>query len=128
MEKVFQFPLTPVPLSIGHIDGALNKTDKAKLLHRLEKVVESEPLEEIDAVIIDAMFYLHTIVNPPSSYGKIALDILQKICSMAPRVDFVCENYQNPSIKDIERIRHGAVETTFTITGPEQKRPRVCSS
>ena len=87
LEKVFQFPLTPVPLSIGHIDGALNKTDKAKLLHRLAKVVESEPPEEIDAAIIDVMFYLHTIVNPPSSYGKIALDILQKICSMAPRVD-----------------------------------------
>ena len=112
LEKVFQFPLTPVPLSLSHLDGSINKTDKSKLLHKLEEKVESNLPQKIDTMITDAMFLLHTIINPPSSFGKLAEELLQKICSMAPRIDFVCENYQIPSIKDIERNRRGAEETT----------------
>ena len=36
LEKVFSFPLTPVPLSLAHVDGSINKTDKAKLMHKIE--------------------------------------------------------------------------------------------
>ena len=63
LEKVFRYPFIPVPLSLAHIDGSINKTDKAKLLHVLEKKVESTPPESssIDTVIIDAMFFLHTL-------------------------------------------------------------------
>ena len=34
--KVFSYPLIPVPLSLSQLDGAMNKTDKAKLMHALE--------------------------------------------------------------------------------------------
>ena len=37
MEKVFTFPLTPVPLTLVSSTGHMNKTDKSKLLHRLEQ-------------------------------------------------------------------------------------------
>ena len=65
LAKVFQFPLTPVPLFLTHIDGTPNKTDKAKLLHHLEKLVETEAPTHTDIVLIDAMFFLHTLIDPP---------------------------------------------------------------
>lgn len=37
LEKVLCFPITPMPLSLCHIDchiGSLNKTDKSVLIHR----------------------------------------------------------------------------------------------
>ncbi|RUM44803.1 MAG: hypothetical protein DSY80_04015 [Desulfocapsa sp.] len=124
VEKVFQFPLTPVPLSLAHLDGTLNKTDKSKLVHRIEKMADSEPPNEINVVIVDAMFYLHSLISPPNTYGQIAEELLQALCSMAPVIHFVCDSYVEPSIKDIERNRRGATETTFAITGPDQRRPR----
>ena len=66
------------------------------------------------------MFFLHTQVNPPVSYGRIAGSILEKLVSLAARVDFVCDQYISPSIKDVERERRGTVETLYTITGCDQ--------
>ena len=37
MEKVMSYPLGPVPWSLATADGAPVKTDKAKLLHKLEE-------------------------------------------------------------------------------------------
>jgi len=36
LEKVFKYPLTPVPLS--HMGGSMNKTNKSKLLHTLGSI------------------------------------------------------------------------------------------
>ena len=124
LATVFQHPLTPVPLALAHLDGSLNKTDKAQLLRRLEKMCESANPERTDVIIVDAAFFLHTMQSPPMSFGKIAEDILQRLCSMAPEVHFVCDVYKEPSIKHLERSRRGEEDLTFSITGPEQKRPR----
>ncbi|CAG9773592.1 unnamed protein product [Ceutorhynchus assimilis] len=53
IEKVFTYPLTPVPLSLCHIDGNICKTNKSILMKCLEQKIESEKPERIDAVIID---------------------------------------------------------------------------
>ena len=37
MEEILKYPLTPVPLSLSHADGTLQKTVKVKLLNELEK-------------------------------------------------------------------------------------------
>jgi hypothetical protein len=37
IEKVIRNPLTPVPLSLCQIGGTMNKTDKSKLMHKLEE-------------------------------------------------------------------------------------------
>ncbi len=123
MLKVLSYPLTPVPLSLAHVDGSLNKTDKAKLLHFIEGRIVSCPPPSIDVNVIDAMFMIHSLVALPITYGELAKEILQKIC-IHPRVDFVCDNSIQPSIKDIERGRRGAQEVNISITGPSQKRPR----
>jgi len=70
----------------------MNKADKSKLLHTLESIVKSDAPQKIDITIVDAMFNFHSIVNPPQTYGKLADDILGKLCNMANRVDYVCNN------------------------------------
>lgn len=45
---------------------------------------------------------------------------------MAPRVDFMYDSYHDPSIKVQERDRQGVTESTVSITGPDQRRPRDC--
>lgn len=36
IEKVLSYPLTPVPLSLCHLDGTISKTDKSALLKSIE--------------------------------------------------------------------------------------------
>lgn len=76
---VFSHPLTPVPPALAHLDGSLNKTDKSKLMRKLEKLTNNEPPLETDIVIVDAMFFIHTLQDPPNTYGKLAKEILQKL-------------------------------------------------
>jgi len=124
IEKVFQYPLTPIPLALAHVDGSINKTDKSKLLHKLEGMVESEKPGDIDVTLVDAMFLLHTLLNLPPTFGGVAEVILRRLCEMSPRTDLVCDTYITPSIKEAERNRRGSEEMTFAVTGPEQKRPQ----
>ena len=37
MGEVLTYPLTPIPLSLCHIDGKMNKTPKSTLMKELEK-------------------------------------------------------------------------------------------
>jgi hypothetical protein len=127
-KKVFEFPLTPVPLSLANLDGTMNKTDKSKLMHKLESLVEkpaNPKPESITITLVDAMFLLHTL-NPAVTFGGIAWQLLRYLCSMSKRVDLVCDTYTE-DIKDLERTRRGAVETEYQITGPEQTRPKEWS-
>ena len=42
---------------------------------------------------------------------------------MSERVD-ICDVYKNPSIKDLEHSRRSADEVAYSITGPNQQRPK----
>ena len=73
MGNVFTYPLTPVPLSLAHVDGSINKTDKAELLHKLESMVSSTaPSQKVDATLVDGMFLLHTLQNSPNTFGEVS--------------------------------------------------------
>lgn len=67
LEKVLCFPITPMPLSLCHMDGSLNKTDKSVLIHELEKQIEDvvQPPSKIDLVIVDGFFFLNTFKEIP---------------------------------------------------------------
>ena len=126
MATVLTYPLTPVPLSLCHVDGKMQKTPKAKLLQELESRVIHSPPKNVDIVIVDGMFFLHLLVELPQTFGSTASFILKKLCNLKGRIIYMVfdKNY-SPSIKDVERDdrcseRH---ELVYSITGPEQKRP-----
>ena len=80
IREVLKYRLTQVPLSstlsLANVDGSTKKAPKAKLLQGLESHVASANSASIDVMIIDAMFFLHLLVNPPSTFGSIAQYIL----------------------------------------------------
>ena len=84
MATVLSSPLTPVPFTLCHITGAMNKTNKSALMVKLEGKGDSnkEP-SLVDVHVIDVMFFLRTLPELPSMFGGIAKMILQKACAFA---------------------------------------------
>jgi len=62
-----------------------------------------------------AIIVLRTLKEIPLTYGDLLVQILKQLCSMSPRVNFVCDTYQQPSIKEVEHQRR-----EYVITGPSQ--------
>ncbi|KAG8177889.1 hypothetical protein JTE90_001720 [Oedothorax gibbosus] len=125
MAKIFSYPITPVPLSLCHFDGAICKTQKSILMKCLETGVEHDQPSHIDIVVIDGFFVLHTMKNVPKTFGCISKKNLQMVTQLnAKRYDVIFDQYFSPSIKDYERfLRHESTDLEFTITGPDQVRP-----
>ena len=121
---IFSFPLTPIPLSLAHIDGGMLKTPKAKLLKELEQRIESDEPPFVDVYIADGFFFLHLFVDIPSSFGALAKKILTKLCSQNAReIHILFDKYQSPSVKDVEHGVRQAVKVKYRITGGDQKTP-----
>lgn len=127
IEKVLQYPLTPVPLSLCHLDGSINKTDKAKLVQPLlNRELNDEMVPNIlDVVIIDGFFFLYTLHEFPATFGEISHNLLKNITNFnAKEIHLIFDTYPQPSIKDHEhKIRENLREKDFVIDGPMTKRP-----
>ena len=124
LASIFTYPLTPIPLSLAHVDGSINKTDKSKLMHLLEDKIHTSAPGHVDVYLVDAMCIIQAITkNIPRTYGGIALLILRRICSLADTILFVCDSYDSHSVKDIEHAKRGESDVDIKITGSEQKRP-----
>ena len=125
------FPLTPVPLSLFHLDGTPVSTPKSKLFHHLvEKIPTEMSPTSTDCVIIDGNFFLNALCSMPlsTSYGALARLILVRLTTLSGhRVDLVFDVYRHPSKKDSERSKQGQMNRTYSITGPEQQLPRKLS-
>ena len=131
LEHIIAHPITPAPLSIAHIDGAMCTTDKSKLSERLERhvavVVEDV---RVDVVLVDFMFFLRSnAAHLPMKNS----DIAQKLISLvkqryrAREIAFVCDVYTEagPGIKDLCRQDRGITseKIVFPKFGHAQKRP-----
>lgn len=126
MAEILSYPLTPVPLCLSHLDGSMNKTNKAVLFNELEKKIEHSPPSRVDCTIIDGMFFFHLLGDVPLNFGKISAHILKKICNTnSKRIDVVFDRTESPSIKDFERDQRASNQDrsmAISITGPNQQR------
>ena len=120
LEHIVAHPITPAPLSIAHIDGAMCTTDKSKLSERLEKHAAAVDGITVHVVLVDFMFFLRS--NAAQLPMKNS-DIAQKLISLAKQryrareIGFVCDVYTEtgPGIKDLCRQDRGITsETVFS--------------
>lgn len=126
LEKILCFPITPIPLSLCHSDGSVNKTVKSVLVKELEKQIEDmeQPPSHLDFVIIDGFFLLNTFKDMPRSFGDVSKKILKCLVNnSADRIAIVFDRYFTPSIKDYEHTLRGSLnDKEFHISGPQQTR------
>ena len=128
MEKVLKYPLSPVPWSLAASDGLPLKTNKATLLHKLEKVefVELEDASKVpnSVYIVDGNVLLHSLLDIPATFG----DLAKKVFMCLPKaacIHFVTDTYKQESIKSAERLRRGSSENnTYLLNGSATKLPR----
>lgn len=135
LEKVLCYPLTPVPLSLCHVDGTMCTTSKSKLLELLEKKMSLKQIEngapetdnfppcKFDSAIIDGFFMLHTLKDMLVGFGSIAIKILKVLLAFdCNNITVAFDTYRSPSIKDNEHARRQtSEERNYTISGPGQK-------
>ncbi|XP_041481075.1 uncharacterized protein LOC121428475 [Lytechinus variegatus] len=128
LRYVLTYPITTYPLSLSHCDGNRVKTSKATLLKKLESH-QSVELTQQDiprsyVQVYDGGLLLHSIISqthPGSNYASVARSMLSVVMSGKASEAHVClDKYEEGSIKDSERRLRGAVDTNYTITGPEQ--------
>ena len=97
---------------------------RAKLLQELELGIASIKPASIDVMIIDKIFLLHLLVDPPSTF-VIAWYMVGHICSTTSHeIHFVFDKIIHPSIKDCERDAQSFDRSaSCSITWSSQKRP-----
>ena len=81
MEEVLSYPLTPIPLLLCHMDGLSQTTPKVKLLYKIESRIPNDMPPNIDATVIDAMFFLHLQKTIPGTFGALSSYLLTRICA-----------------------------------------------
>ena len=127
MAEVLKYSLTPVPLSLSHVDGTMQKIHRATLMKPLESEVTATPPPSINTTFIDASFVLQlqTSSSLRSSFGAIARILLQKVMyAEGDVIYFLTAKWLSPLIEDCERDSRMSSSTAFNIIGPSQKRPR----
>lgn len=128
LRNVLSYPITKYPLSLAHCDGTHAKGDKSTLLRKLESfqedIIAESDLPRNYVYVHDGGLVLHSVLsqtNAGASLASIARTILSTVCSGRGKEVHLCfDKYVENSIKDCERKLRGAVDTPYSITGPEQ--------
>ena len=124
MGQVLKYPLTPVPLSLSHVDGTMLSTPKSALLTYLETKGTVTTPDAIEVQIIDAAFFLPLHKDLPANFSGVAKYLWRKILQRDGKViHFVTDKWIAPSIKDCESQSRNATDISYHIVGAAQKRP-----
>lgn len=128
--NILSYPITEYPLSLSHCDGTRVTSVKSALLTKMEalqkETITEAELPQTFISIYDGGLVLHSVLSQTSagaSYASIARSVLSTVCSgrRTTEVHLCLDKYVKNSIKDSERKLHGAIDSPYVITGPEQK-------
>lgn len=132
LERLLEFPLSPMPWSMATPDGMPASTDKAQLLHLLEKECIVPPLRALtkNIAIIDAMGMLRAQVKRPKTFGEMYTQIFNQLpFGRNDVVHFVTDTYKENSIKDMQHIKRGSASAKdYIVGGPSSTIPADYSS
>ena len=127
MRTLLRYPITDYPMALAHPDGVPIKTEKARLLKKLESLqVTTEAFSELaaDTKIFDGCLIVHSMLSQTAAgmtYGQIARQILASVCTgSATEIHLCLDRYQKDSIKEGERRLRGADDREYVITGSHQ--------
>ena len=104
------FPITEYPLCITHSDRSGFKTEKSKLLNKLEELQDGfteTPLPLIDVTLIDGGQLIHSFlsaIGKITSYGNLARTLLSYVCGRGGNeIHLLFDTYHPMLLKDRER-------------------------
>ena len=120
LQLVFKYPLGPLPWSISDAFGMPRKTNKATLLHRIEKEgVQPERYTSNGAAVYDGMAVLQKFQPASrSTFGDVAGGLFRQFTSASyDSIHIVFDEYRTISIKNMERQRRG----TSNLVGVQYK-------
>ena len=124
LERLFRYPLGPIPWTLSTADGALVKTVKSQMMHCLETSTESHSASQPDTSVhvVDGNALLQAIVRLPETFEGLAMCVFSSLPAVQV-VHFVTDTYVENSVKDTERVRRGT-SPSYLIGGKKTKLPR----
>ena len=132
-QKALVFPLSEVPLSLCNPDGSMKKTNKSKLSTQIlalkNESPQIQPTKSTAAVVVDLIALIRSMVQIPTTFEELAMDILSLIPKEYTRVDLVADSYLPHSIKYAERSIRGEEDSSkILIKSIKSKIPRDFST
>jgi len=110
LKNVIEYPITKYPLLISHSDGTGLKTDKSKLLNKLEKLQDGfndTPLQSVDVTLIDSGLLIDSFLSATGHIvfvGNLAREILAYVCrNPGDEIHVLFDTYRPTSLKQSER-------------------------
>ena len=106
------FPITECPLCITHSEVSGLKTEKSKLLNKLEELQDGfteTPLPLIDVTLIDGRQLIHSLlsaIGKITSYENLAMTLLAYVCG-SEGINLLFDTYNPMPLKETERILRG---------------------
>ena len=104
--------------------GELRKTNKASLLHTLEKDVTPDNTVEGNIVtVLDGMALIQKAKTAGQTFGDLSDTLLRTVLFLgkdSKRIDLVFDVYWDQSIKNAERLRKGSGNLVFQNLKPSQ--------
>lgn len=127
IEKALCYPLSPIPYSLCHSDGAICKSPKSVIFEELtsRQTQNINPLEP-DITIYDGFYLLYKLKNVAETYGKISKQIFKILVYNKKEVHVIFDKYNKPSIKDFEHDRRGAEDTRYDIRKNNKRPAEFC--
>jgi hypothetical protein len=130
LEKLFEYPLGPIPWSLATADGYLVKTNKSQLMHYLEAQSPEDSCSDLQTstrtCVVDGNAVFPALAHLPASFGELC-GLVFCVLPKAQIVHFVTDTYRDDSIKGLERQRRGS-SPLYLTGGPKTKLPRDVKS